>query len=312
MLPQSALEYCCDRIFHKLTWLLLKRKESRGWGNMANESQRKYFCPRLLDYVCIVGSRHPSRNNSVAQTPELLRRYPLEDHTDFPLAPDVVFFCQPEGCISTGPKRLSLRESTSFVFTLTEKDTGRVRYGICLNFYRPFERPRGSSTHERHKTERHTSCASTSSGEQTLGVPAGDGTDKPPKSPRTKRKQKTASRVRNHTLTSLCFISHHPFFSTFRECLFVLRQLIESCNDRSCTRRTGGSRSSNRWVIFCSNMFLRFFLSFFIKVHNLISLIFEPAKTTTTMLRIPHFLLRFTFQRIWLKFKVRIFALLCI
>ena len=229
---------------------------------MANESQKKYFCPRLLDYVCIVGSRNPNRNNSVAQTPELLRRYPLEDHADFPLAPDVVFFCQPEGCISMGPKRLSLRESTSFVFTLTEKDTGRVRYGICLNFYRPFERPRGgggcagsSSAGGHHRAERHTSCASTSSGEQTLGVPssgkgaaagAGSDSDRPPKSPRTKRKQKTASRVRNHTLTSLCFISHHPFFSTFRECLFVLRQLIESCNDRSCVRRTGGSRSGNR------------------------------------------------------------------
>ena len=207
---------------------------------MANESQRKHFCPRLLDYVVIVGARYPSRNNAVAQTPEMLRRYPLEDHADFPLAPDVVFFCQPEGCISTGPKRLSLRETTSFVFTLTEKDSGRVRFGICMNFYRPFERMR-SSQYDRHYVERHTSCASTSSGE--LNVPSDL---HPPKSPRSKRKQKTANRVRNHTLTSLCFISHHPFFSTFRECLFVLRKLVESCNERSCTRRVGGSRASSR------------------------------------------------------------------
>ena len=206
--------------------------------------QKRYFCPRLLDYIAIVGSRHPSRNNSVAQTPELLRRYPLEDHKDFPLPPDVVFFCQPEGCINVGPKRMSLRECTSFVFTLTEKDTGRTRFGICVNFYRPFER---KHSHDRNKAERHTSVASTastSSGEQsTLGVPHEDGR---PKSPRTRRKQKTAGRLRNNTLTSLCIISHHPFFSTFRECLFVLRKLIDACNERSCSRRIGGSRGGAR------------------------------------------------------------------
>ena len=71
-------------------------------------------------------------------------------------------------------------------------------------------------------------------------------TDDAPKSPRTRRKQKTAGRVRNNTLTSLCLISHHPFFSKFRECLFVLRRLIEACNERSCSERIGGSRASIR------------------------------------------------------------------
>ena len=207
------------------------------------EYQKKYFCPRLLDYVVIVGSRYPSRNNSVAQTPELLRRYPQEDHKDFPLPPDIIFFCQPEGCINVGPKRTSLRECTSFVFTLTEKDSGRSRYGICVNFYRPFDRKS-----ERNRTERHTSTVSnisSSSGEQAtssaLHIPRPDSEDRP-RSPRARRKQKTAGRVRNHTLTSLCLISHHPFFSTFRECLFVLRKLIEACNERSCSRRVGGKQ----------------------------------------------------------------------
>lgn len=220
--------------------------------NMSYDMQQKYFCPRLLDYVVIVGSRHPSRNNSVAQTPELLRRYPVEDHKDFALAPDVVFFCQPEGCINVGPKRMSLRECTSFVFSLTEKDTGRTRYGICVNFYRSFEK-RPNYTVDRNKTERHTSVASsasTSSGEHgALHAPPPPPEDSPQsgsRSPRAKRKQKMQGRVRNNTLTSLCIISHHPFFSTFRECLFVLRKLIDSCNERSCSKRIGGSRAGTR------------------------------------------------------------------
>ena len=223
---------------------------------MAGESQQKYFCPRLIDYVVIVGARYPNRNNNVAQTPEMLRRYPMEDHADFPLPPDVVFFCQPEGCISVGPKRMTLRESTSFVFTLTEKDTGRMRYGICVNFYRPFERKlhdRKSQHFERHKADRQ-SCVSSSSGEQVRpGGAEGDTYTKDgapvnsPITPRTKRKQKSACRVRNHTLTSLCIISHHPFFSTFREALCVLRKLIDACNERSCSRRIGSSRATSRY-----------------------------------------------------------------
>jgi hypothetical protein len=214
--------------------------------------ERKKLCPRLLDYVLIVGSRHPNRNNTVAQSPELLRRYPLEDHKDFLLPPDVVFFCQPEGCISVGPKRMSLRESTSFVFTLTEKDSGISRYGICVNFYRPFDRKVHLS--DRNKPERHTSITSntsSSSGEHAhlgaLHVPRSH--DCGPRSPRSRRKQKMAGRVRNHTLTSVCLISHHPFFSTFRECLFVLRKLIDACNERSCSRRVGGSKVGVRLVI---------------------------------------------------------------
>ena len=195
----------------------------------------KYFCPRLLDYIVIVGSRHPNHNNNVAQTPELLRRYPLEDHQDFPLSPDIIFFCQPEGCISVGPKRMSLRETTSFVFTLTEKDSGKVRYGICVNFFRPIER----------KSDKSGRIYSTS-------VADGNGNlnfcpdNERQKSPRSNRKQKTAGRVRNNTLTSLCIVSHHPFFSTFRECLFILRRLIDACHDRSSTKRIGGSRGLSR------------------------------------------------------------------
>ena len=137
-----------------------------------SDINEKYFCPRLLDYLVIVGSRHPNKNNNVAQSPELLRRYPTHDHPDFPLPPDVVYFCQPEGCLSVGPRRVTLREMTSFVFTLTEKDSGRMRYGICVNFYRPIEKAHKSHTREDgrgfdRKALDRMSRVSTSSGEHS-------------------------------------------------------------------------------------------------------------------------------------------------
>ncbi|XP_029633967.1 MAP kinase-activating death domain protein isoform X5 [Octopus sinensis] len=202
------------------------------------EYMKKYFSPRLLDYIVIVGTRNPYHNNNVAQTPELLRRYPVEDHKDFPLPNDVIFFCQPEGCISEGPRRTSLRETTPFVFTLTEKDSGIVRYGICVNFFRPFERKTHSSEKSRDRYDHY--------GDPNKLAPHHGDTDHPQRSPRTRRRLKTASRVRNNTLTSLCIVSHHPFFSTFRECLLLLRKLIDACHDRSCTRRIGGSKGSTR------------------------------------------------------------------
>ncbi|XP_060556935.1 MAP kinase-activating death domain protein-like isoform X3 [Ruditapes philippinarum] len=208
-----------------------------------SEYHKKYFCPRLLDYIVIAGSRHHNNNNNVAQTPELLRRYPLEDHADFPLPTDVIFFCQPEGCISVGPKRMSLRETTSFVFTLTEKDSGKVRYGMCVNFFRPFEKHKERRQHS-SSSDRQYSTGSYSEGNRTVSNLQHNDSDS--RSPRTSRRAKTASRVRNNTLTSLCIISHHPFFSTFRECLFILRRLIDACHERSCARRVGGSRSMSR------------------------------------------------------------------
>lgn len=54
-------------------------------------------------------------------------------------------------------------------------------------------------------------------------------------------------RVRNHSLTSLCIISHHPFFSEFRECLFLLRRMIDACNENASPRRVGASRQNNRY-----------------------------------------------------------------
>ena len=156
---------------------------------------KKYFCPRLIDFVIIVGCKEPATPSQLiaksiqkqalqhqhyeqslppelkqqyndfyaaqqkslqstqqpplTQLPELLRRYPLDDHADFMLPQDVTYFCQPEGCsninCSSQERANSNRDTTSFIFSLTEKDSARVRYGICINFFRPIEKK-----HDRH------------------------------------------------------------------------------------------------------------------------------------------------------------------
>ncbi|KAJ3593842.1 hypothetical protein NHX12_006176, partial [Muraenolepis orangiensis] len=186
--------------------------------------EKKKMCPRLLDYLVVVGARQPS-SDSVAQTPQLLRRYPLEDHPDFPLPPDVVYFCQPEGCLSIRQRRVSLRDDASFVFTLTDKDSGITRYGICP------------------------------------GDPSAPGTEAEPpgggRSPRRRRAAnaaaaRVANRSRNSTLTSLCILSHYPFFSTYRECLSILKRLVDCCNQR-LSLRAGLPRATQRdtmWRVF--------------------------------------------------------------
>ncbi|XP_041075401.1 MAP kinase-activating death domain protein-like isoform X26 [Polyodon spathula] len=214
-------------------------------------------CPRLLDYLIVVGVRQPS-SDSVVQTPELLRRYPLEDHHEFPLPPDVVFFCQPEGCLSVRQKRMSLRDDTSFVFTLTDKDSGVVHYGICVNFYRSFQKRHRS----REKSKTTAAAANAASSEETgnessesgssLQPASADSTPDVNKSARGKRCAKLAQRNRNSTLTSLCILSQYPFFSTFRECLNILKRMVDSCSER-LTKKAGipkGVQRDTMWRVF--------------------------------------------------------------
>uniref|UniRef100_A0A182XXW1 MAP kinase-activating death domain protein n=1 Tax=Anopheles stephensi TaxID=30069 RepID=A0A182XXW1_ANOST len=285
---------------------------------MAEQQQRDSLCPRLIDYLAIVGARstHVARSGagnvgsasasasqSSVQLPELLRRYPPMDHDDFPLPLDMVYFCQPEGCVSVGSRRTgsAIRDTTSFVFTLTDKDSGKTRYGICVNFYRPIEKslPRVSIGSGTAASKQPPNCslrreswrksmekssdsafssdyrssniapsdssdrdcpsrrdsdppnASTNYGTTThqslLGVvgPSGDsesgGSHSP--SPRASRKR---SKIRNHSLTSLCILSHHPFLTIFRECLFILKRLIDACNDSCSPKRVGAARPSVR------------------------------------------------------------------
>uniref|UniRef100_A0A8C9TIE4 MAP kinase-activating death domain protein n=1 Tax=Scleropages formosus TaxID=113540 RepID=A0A8C9TIE4_SCLFO len=231
--------------------------------------EKKKPCPRLLDYLVVVGARQPS-SDSVAQTPRLLRRYPLEDHPDFPLPPDVVFFCQPEGCLSVRQKRMSLRDDTSFVFTLTEKDSGVTRYGICVNFYRSFqrrlakpERPEGQRSRERPPRTPAAPVGEPSANQEEAGSESSEsGSSLPPpgadpgpdagRSPRRKRSARPAPRNRNSTLTSLCILSHYPFFSTFRECLYILKRFVDCCSERLIQKAIvpKGVQRDTMWRVF--------------------------------------------------------------
>lgn len=73
---------------------------------------------------------------------------------------------------------------------------------------------------------------------------SGDGSHSP--SPRASRRR---SKIRSHSLTSLCLLSHHPFFSTFRECLFILKKLISACNESCSPKSVGASRQSGRYFL---------------------------------------------------------------
>ncbi|KAG8564599.1 hypothetical protein GDO81_016525 [Engystomops pustulosus] len=218
--------------------------------------QKRKPCPRLLDYLVIVGARQPS-SDSIAQTPELLRRYPLEDHPEFPLPPDVVFFCQPEGCLSVRQKRMSLRDDTSFVFTLTDKDSGVIRYGICVNFYRSFQKRIPKDKSRKQPKTAPENGSEGSDGGQALQAPSAESTPDINHSPRGKRLSQGAQRSRNSTLTSLCIISHYPFFSTFRECLYTLKRLVDCCSDRLVSKKAGISKGVQRdtmWRIFTGSL----------------------------------------------------------
>ncbi|VDK43494.1 unnamed protein product, partial [Gongylonema pulchrum] len=177
------------------------------------DDKGRELCPRLIDYLVIVGRRRgrflsqasidvaSSSSSHTVTAPELLRRYPTDDHKDFYLPTDVTVFCQPEGCVTKGiPKHSqSQRETSSFVFTLTEKDSAKIRHGICLNFLQSYEKAR---------------CATA------------DNTIKPHNNRSRRRLDYRLS------LTSLCLISHHPFLSTFRELLLLLKKLIDGCSQR--------------------------------------------------------------------------------
>lgn len=188
----------------------------------------------------------------IAQLPELLRRYPLDDHSDFMLPQDVTYFCQPEGCsninCSSQERANSNRDTTSFIFSLTEKDSARVRYGICINFFRPIEKKHHN--HEQKNVKRNSRDASRVNEKVNKNDESDDETSKYKRSreeeQKKKKRTKKASDVKyTHTLTSLCIISHHPFFSMFRECLNILRRIIEACHARSLASKPGTPSSAN-------------------------------------------------------------------
>jgi hypothetical protein len=176
---------------------------------------------RLIEYIVVVGCQpcKAARRKNFVQNPKILRRYPVNDHEDFPLPSDVVFFCQPDGCLCSfdeqgvdeGDGELTL----TFSFTLTEKETNTKRHGVCLNFFRR--------------------CQVT----VNAGVDEDDENDDDKSSV--------------FSLTSLCLLSHHPFFVPFANCVATLRRLVEDIPAASSCFRGKSRACENEWDDFLSN-----------------------------------------------------------
>ncbi|CAI2730997.1 unnamed protein product [Schistosoma spindalis] len=211
------------------------------------------ICPRLIDYFVLVGSRLPGNANSV-QSPEILCRFPPTNHKDFPLPTDVSFFCQPEGCINTSSNTFPIKpldnnrdgiKSMTFLFSLTDKDSSKTRYGICTNFFRPvnFESV-NKTTYPNSKEGTHlggvsgngpVSCSDESMQDKSL--PFG--------------KLKNANSV--YSLTSICLITHYPFATTFArlvQCVHAILKKLHKLSKPSCVE------SPDIWDVLTSNVTL--------------------------------------------------------
>ncbi|VDO53318.1 unnamed protein product [Schistosoma margrebowiei] len=173
------------------------------------------ICPRLIDYFVLVGSRLPGNACSV-QSPEILCRFPPTNHKDFPLPTDVSFFCQPEGCINTSSNTFPIKsldnnlngiKSMTFLFSLTDKDSSKTRYGICTNFFRPVN-PRSVS-----KTTYPNGREGTRFGDVSGNGPVPCSNESIQDKFLLSGKLKNTNNV--YSLTSICLITHYPFATTF-------------------------------------------------------------------------------------------------
>ncbi|KAH8875911.1 MAP kinase-activating death domain protein [Schistosoma japonicum] len=200
---------------------------------MLLNSDNSIYCPRLIDYLVFVSRKGHSSSEAVYnQTPSLLKCYPFSKHQDFDLPNDVVYFCQPEGCLSSALSSTYLG-TTTFVFTLTDKDAQKTRFGICLNFYRSC-----CISDSMHLNENNTSNWSLNS---THNEPPDE--------------YVLMDNNKQSLLTSLCLVSHHPFFSKFRQCLHSLKEIIDRCDEYFKNVFSAKNKFYSFWSTFLTNGF---------------------------------------------------------
>ncbi|CAH8543491.1 unnamed protein product [Schistosoma rodhaini] len=189
------------------------------------------YCPRLVDYLVFVGREGHSYSEEVYnQIPSILKCYPLLKHKDFVLPNDVVYFCQPEGCLSSTLSSTNMG-TTTFVFTLTDKDSQKTRFGICLNFYRQCNIIESVCSNEDFKSKWDSNSALRNAHEDQILV----------------------NDNKQSILTSLCLISHHPFFSKFRQCLHCLKEIVDRCDEYFKKLYSLRSQSYSFWSTILSN-----------------------------------------------------------
>ena len=231
---------------------------------------------RLFDYICLVGSKQDpgggageagggveSDQQAGYEEADLLRRFPLEDHPDFPLPSNIASFCQPEGHLRTSTRisnsatlttsassdihetdlttdianstSISPSEVTTFVFTLTDKDSNVTRYAVCHNFFRQIKNP------NRHSNKRNLSNNGYLPIDNDNGGISDEEDDSigalPPKNfpPPPRIRGCSHGQAKHYSLTSICIISHFQFFSNFKECALAFKRLVTVCNQVNTT-----------------------------------------------------------------------------
>uniref|UniRef100_A0A3Q0KPR4 MAP kinase-activating death domain protein n=1 Tax=Schistosoma mansoni TaxID=6183 RepID=A0A3Q0KPR4_SCHMA len=217
------------------------------------------ICPRLIDYFVLVGSRSPGNANSV-QSPEILCRFPPTNHKDFPLPTDVSFFCQPEGCINASSSTFPIKsldnnrdgiKSMTFLFSLTDKDSSKTRYGICTNFFRPVNvKSVSRTTYSNVREDTHFGNVSVNG-----PVLCSDELNRLNES--TQDKSLSSGKLKNansvYNLTSICLITHYPFATTFArlvQCVYAVLKKLHKLSKLSCVE------SPDIWDVLTSNITL--------------------------------------------------------
>ncbi|CAH8582626.1 unnamed protein product [Schistosoma rodhaini] len=214
------------------------------------------ICPRLIDYFVLVGSRSPGNANSV-QSPEILCRFPPTNHKDFPLPTDVSFFCQPEGCINASSNTFPIKsldnnrdgiKSMTFLFSLTDKDSSKTRYGICTNFFRPVNvKSVSRTTYSNVREDTHFDDVSVN-GPVLCWDELNNLNESTQEKSLSSGKLKNANSVYN--LTSICLITHYPFATTFArlvQCVYAVLKKLHKLSKPSCVE------SPDIWDVLTSN-----------------------------------------------------------
>lgn len=169
---------------------------------------------RLIDYLVLVGPGHSvtlepvpppggakgcyeeplqSWNNITTPVPSILRQFPPNNHPKCELPRDVVYFCQPEGCC------IELCDPKTHVFMLTDTETNRRTFGVCLTIP--------------HLFDPQPSTAKATSG-FTKSEPIN---------------------IQEWGVLSICILSHHPFLNFFAKCLNTLSHFVEHFGSNELT-----------------------------------------------------------------------------
>lgn len=138
-----------------------------------NKQVRHRQSSRVADYFVTVGideeliplseaeQLHKESPNDPIKTSyavDILDRYPLDDHEDFPLPHGIALFCFPLGC-EISENDLS---PTFFSFVISCEDGSRVM-GCCLRFYEPMTPMQRASLLDRYKEIEEKDSATSSS-----------------------------------------------------------------------------------------------------------------------------------------------------